>query len=1637
MPAIIREGEGDGFGNLSAGTRRRTGALVHDVAPESPPPRAFGAVAWLAFLFVAAAQPAVAAEWIHSPSPAILYKSSLNNAQVYLALDGNSPRFKVTSDLNTNRSTWFALSGVPSGVTLSVSAVVGQTSPHQGALLTLSYSGNFTSDWVLTITVPSAAFFTRARQVVYTIPVQTDNTKSLWTGTVSGQATEAGGQATFPVRLRAAPSQNVTVAVTSRDTGEGSVSPSTLTFSSSNWHTPQTVTVTGVDDNVDDGTQNWNVRLDPSSADTTYNALTNVDVAVTTTDNDALPTATLSLSQSSISENGGSATVTAALSHPSSGATALTVAASPGSGTDFTQTGTTLNIAAGATSSTGTVTIAATNNSVDAPDKSVTVSATASGASNVANPSSVMLTLTDDEAAPTATLALSNNSIPENGGTSTVSATLSHASSASSTITVSQGTGFTLGSATTLNIAAGATSGSGTVTLTADNDNVHSGDRSVTVTGSMTNTQGAGSVTGASLTIREDEALPTATLALSRSSIDESGADGGSTVTAGLSGASSEATVLTVSTSPGADTVAGDFTQAGTVLTIAAGETSSTGAVTIAAVDNDADTPNKSVTVSATAAGGNGVADPSPLTLTVTDDDGPASAERTGTPRAAPSGAPGGVTVTPGAGRLAVSWTAVTGADGYKVQWKSGAQTYDAARQATVGGSTSHTITGLAAGTEYTVRVIATRTDADDGPASAERTGTPKQSPPGAPGDVTVTPGVGRLAVSWTAATDADGYKVQWKSGAQAYDAARQATVGSGTSHAITGLSAGTEYTVRVVATRTDADDSPASAERTGTPTTGRIDLSAPTLAVTAGGAGETYTVVLGAAPDGEVTVAIASDNGDVTASPDSLSFTASDWSAPQTVTATAAEDDDGYADTASLTHTASGGGYDGVTGTLPVAVTGDSRVKVGGAGETVYRIRGRTVTVAVMPGAPAGVEIDLADLPAAPSGEALTLTFSPVASPAASDAFAFGPPEARTVVDVTVTAGRVPSAGLRLCLPVADAMREAARGRPLLLLRYDGDAWGAVSGSAASADGSLVCADGVSSFSPFAVGYADTAPSFAADAALAALAFTSGETIEPVTLPAATGGDGTSYELGPRPLPPGLRFDDATRVLSGTPTEAFAQRRYTWTATDIDWESDALSFTMEVLPARSAARERLRAVNESVLPELSRAMWGSVIDALTGRLESAGLSVGDGAGVMASGLAGASEFLRSNEGALEAGPGSWRELLAGESFVLGIGSGAGGPGDAGSPVTVWGSGDWRKLSLDDDALDWSGELFSAHVGVDARLGGRVRGGVAASWFEGEIDYTDRSGDAAVSGVHESRLPAVHPWAGWFGADGSRLWGALGYGEGEVEIADADLAERFGVQKSDSAFLAAAAGGSVPVASSAGGFALALKVSGEATRYSVEDNGAAIAAVSVDTQRLRLSATGSRRWALADGGVLTPSLEAGARWDGGDGETGAGVELGGGVEWTLPSRGLSVAARGRTLAAHAGAAEEWGVSGSARLSPPGGRGLSLALSPRWGASESGLSRLWDEGVAGRGSPVGGSDAGAARLEAELGYGFREGAGLLTPSAGFGYGDGGARRWRVGTRFDLGPALAVSVATERRDGAADAGHALRIDLRMSW
>ena len=99
------------------------------------------------------------------------------------------------------------------------------------------------------------------------------------------------------------------------------------------------------------------------------------------------------------------------------------------------------------------------------------------------------------------------------------------------------------------------------------------------------------------------------------------------------------------------------------------------------------------------------------------------------------------------------------------------------------------------------------------------------------------------------------------------------------------------------------------------------VTLSPVALEIAEGGSGS-YTLVLDTQPSGEVMVTVGGATGEVTAQPASLSFTPANWSDPQSVTVESAHDDDALPDEAvRLTHSASGGGYDGVS-IDPVTVT-------------------------------------------------------------------------------------------------------------------------------------------------------------------------------------------------------------------------------------------------------------------------------------------------------------------------------------------------------------------------------------------------------------------------------------------------------------------------------------------------------------------------------------------------------------------------------------------------------------------------------------------------------------------------------------------------------------------------------------------
>ena len=441
---------------------------------------------------------------------------------------------------------------------------------------------------------------------------------------------ENDGMTTVTAMLDRASSAPTTVTVSATPVapavaGDYTLSGTTLTIAAGETASTGTVTLTAVDNDVDA----LNKQVTVSATATNDNGITNpLAQTLTITDDDATPVVSLALMPASIIENDGMTTVTAMLDRASSAPTTVTVSATPVAPAvagDYTLSGTTLTIAAGETASTGTVTLTAVDNDVDALNKQVTVSATATNTNGVTEPSVETLTITDDDATPVVSLALMPVSIIENDGMTTVTAMLDRASSAPTTVTVSAAPvapavagDYTL-TGTTLTIAAGETASTGTVTLTAVDNDVDALNKQVTVSATATNTNGVTEPSVETLTITDDDATPVVSLALMPASIIEN--DGMTTVTAMLDRASSAPTTVTVSATPVAPAVAGDYTLSGTTLTIAAGETASTGTVTLTAVDNDVDALNKQVTVSATATNTNGVTEPSVETLTITDDD--------------------------------------------------------------------------------------------------------------------------------------------------------------------------------------------------------------------------------------------------------------------------------------------------------------------------------------------------------------------------------------------------------------------------------------------------------------------------------------------------------------------------------------------------------------------------------------------------------------------------------------------------------------------------------------------------------------------------------------------------------------------------------------------------------------------------------------------------------------------------------------------------------------------------------------------------------------------------------------------------------------------------------------------------------
>ena len=367
----------------------------------------------------------------------------------------------------------------------------------------------------------------------------------------------------------------------------------------------------------------------------------------------------------------------------------------------------------------------------------------------------------------------------------------------------------------------------------------------------------------------------------------------------------------------------------------------------------------------------------------------------------------------------------------------------------------------------------------------------------------------------------------------------------------------------------------------------------------------------------------------------------------------------------------------------------------------------------------------------------------------------------------------------------------------------------------------------------------------------------------------------------------------------------------------------------------------------------------------------------------------------------------------------------------SGGNFALWGQMSRGSFGGTEGNLSLDGNVTTGMLGVDYARG-RWLTGFLLSRSKGDGDQSGEEAPGCLAGQGTEANPCAGPlrdgnadieasltstvaYAALRQSERMELWGALGHGTGELMV----KTPINGVQRTETAWNMAASGlrsdlievseeDSSPMLTLVSD-ALWMGISSDRTRFLEASNS--------HVTRLRLGIEAGWSIDLEAGGSLVPRLEAGLRYDGGDAETGFGMDIGGGIKWTVPSSGISFDASGRVLAVHQDADfKDWGVSASFAWDPDPAtkRGPSINLGQELGnQSGGGLDALFASGPPGT---VNSADGGM-RISLDMAYGFERQYGMVGGPYGRLSGWDFLEEARFGYRIEPDASHAVKVITE--------------------
>ena len=1367
-------------------------------------------------------------------------------------------------------------------------------------------------------------------------------------GTLTVTEGETGGS--YTVKLNTQPTGNVTVTASSGDTAAATVSPATLTFTTSSWNTARTVTVTGVED-VDATDETVTVSHGVSG----YTGVNSASAVTVTVNDDDVPGVMVDPVSLTVDEG---MTGTYAMKLATRPVGDVTITPSSDDTAAATVSPATLTFTTSSWNSAQTVTVSGVEDA-DATDETVAISHGVRGYGSVSTASNVTVTVNDDETAgvrvdPT-TLTVTED------GSGTYTLVLESQPSGSVTITPgSDDSGAASFSPATLIFSTSNWNTALTVTVSGVED-ADATDETVTVSHGVSGYTGVNSAPALTVTVNDND-VPGVMVDPVSLTVDEGGMG---TYTVKLN------------TLPGGDvtiTPSSDDMAAATVspatLTFTPSTWSSPRTVTVTGVQDD-DTNNETVTVRHGVSGYGSVSSAPAVTVTVNDNDVPGvmvdpvslTVDEGGTAtytvklNTLPTG---NVTVTPSSNDTAAASISPATLTFTPSTWSSprtvtvtGVQDDDTDNETV---TVSHGVSGYDGVSSVDAVTVAVRDD-DGGvtitplePATLSEGGRATYtmallSQPG--GDVTVTASSSDTGAATVSPATLIFTTSSWNSartvrvtGMEDPDADRETVT---ISHGVSGY--GSVSTANGVTVTVNDDD------RRG------ASISPARLAVREGETGR-YTLVLDTLPSAEVTVTASSgDGGAVIVSPISLTFTPATWNTARTLTITAVQDDDGDDETVAIRHDSSGGDYEAVgLPAVAIVVSDDDGVSISPTSLSLNE-GGSDIYTVVLESEPTGT---VSITPS--SGDGGAATVSPIS-------LTFTPATWNTARTLTIT-----------------AVQDDDGDDETVAIRHDSSG-GDYEAVGLPAVAIVVSDDDGVSISPTSLSLNEGGSDI----------YTVVLESEPTGTVSITpsSGDGGAATVSPS----NLTFTATTWNTAQTITVTALQ--------DDDNEDETVAILHSVRGYGSISsgdtvtvtvRDDDEATGEAVirawLPRFGRSVAQQVVERVSRRLQQrpqSGLEVSvAGEQLTNRGPWEEEEDIMAKLLGFEAV--SEGQLVEGTEFAFSPSQPHGESNGEG--LAFWGAGELSSFNGRQDTISLSATVTTALVAADWQSQ-RWQAGTALAHSWGRGSYQESSSGA--EGQISSNLTGLFPYGRYALNPKLNLWGVVGHGWGRLSLLPQE-----GDQQSTSIEMSMAAVGLDGLLVDGGDEGLTIRSRADALLLGVSsEQSQQLAGVEGEVSRLRLGLEAQRPFPISQSdAVLTPSLALAMRQDGGDAETGFGLDLAASLLWTDPLKGMEVEVAGRSLLSHGDQSfHEQGLAASFSWdpNPSSSLGPSLWLSQSMGASASSGSDALLNPTSWPEMETSTSAAEVQQFGARMGYGllaYRD-ALLITPEVSLALSSSGA------------------------------------------